>query len=209
VAKTQTWFGTNKDADLIVKWLSDAGATLIDGGALESDRKTDGTQFPIHFPSIGPVEYWPTHIKLPDCGGNSPRAKRAILASSRQEQHPGRLEIDVDRSAVAGLKLPEFRDGRYWVGGETWFPTARLHLTFPELYRICQKFERFLGKFSTVFDNRKGDDQAGFTYQLCMSGVLQKVTALPEAFELLKAGAFMVDPLTSEKMYNEFRRRHR
>jgi hypothetical protein len=207
VSKTHTWFGTKNDANLIASWLRDAGATRIGGGALEYDGSTDGREFPIHFPSIGPVEFWPSKISLPACGDNSPRAKRAILTAARQEERPGRPEIDPDKSAVAGLKLPEFRDRRYWVAGEVWFPTARLKETFPELNRICQKLERFLRKHATVYDNRKGEDQSGFAYQLCMSGVIQKVTALPEALELLHGGAFMVDPLTSDKMYKEFRRR--
>jgi hypothetical protein len=207
VARNHSWFGTKNDADVIVKWLRDAGATRIGGGALEYDGVTDGREFPIHFPSVGPIEFWPTRIGFPECGDNSPGAKRAILASIRRQEHPGRPEIDVDRSAVAGLKLPELRDGRYWVAGETWFPTARLKETFPELNRICQKLERFLQKYPTVFDNRKGEDRSGFAYQLCTSGVVQKVTAMPEAFELLRRGAFMVVPGTSDNLYREFRRR--
>lgn len=213
MARTHKWFGTANDAGLIVAWLRDAGATRIAGGALDYDGTTDGREFAIHFPSIGPVEFWPDDISVPKYGSapkfgdNNPRWKRAILAKIEQERHPEKPQIDPDRSAIAGLRLPEFRDGRYWVAGEIWFPTASLQDTFPQLNRICQRLERFLAKYSTVFDNRKGEDKSGFDYQLCMSGAVLKVVALTEAYELLRGGAFMVDPRASEKYYKDFRRR--
>ena len=205
MSKTHTWFGTKNDTELIVNWLKNAGATRIGGAQLDFDGVTDGREFPIHFPSIGPVTFWPSKINLPEFGDNSPRATRVIMASLKQQESPHQPLIDVDSSAVAGIKLPDFRDGRYWVTGEIWFPTARLQNVFPELNRICQRLERFLGNQSTVFDNRKGNDRTGFKNQLCMSGVLRKVVALPEAFKLIHDGAFMVDHLTSPAMYRDFR----
>jgi len=207
MSRNHKWFGTTNDTGLIVAWLREAGATLIGGGPLEYDGSVDGREFAIHFPSIGPIEFWPTDISPPECADNSPRAKHMILAMIKNKQNPDRPQIDVDRSAVAGLQLPEFRDGRYWVSGQVWFPTSLLQETFPELNRVCQKFERFLGKHTTVFDNRKGEDQCGYGYQLCMGGVIQKVVALPEALALLKGGAFMVDSFTSQGNYSKFRRR--
>ena len=209
MAKTHTWFATNDDMPLIVTWLKEAGAVLINGAGLEYDGVPDGREFPLHFPAIGPVHFWPNKINLPHSGDNSPRAKREILAYCHQKQTPDRPQIDVDRSAVAGIKFPKFRDGRYWVGGQIWFPTSRLHETFPELNRVCQKLERLFGKQRTVYDNRKGEDKSGFASHLCMSGVLQKVVALPDAFKLIQTGGFMVDPLTSERMYKGFRYRLR
>ena len=137
---------------------------------------------------------------------SSPRWKRAVLAKIDQEREH-RPQIDADRSAVAGLVLPEYRDGRYWVAGEVWFPTSRLRETFPDLNRICQRFERFLRKHPTVFDNSKGEDSCSFGYQLCTCGIIHRIVALPEAFALLQSGAFMIDRLVSPKQYAEFRRR--
>jgi hypothetical protein len=207
VTKSHDWLGTGNDARTVVAWLRDQGATLVGGGAIEYDGEADGREFAIHFPAIGPVELWPAEIALPPVGDGSFKAKRAILARIQQAENPGRPQIDVDRSAVAGLQLPELRDGRYWVGSQVWFPTSRLEKTFPELNRICQRLERFFGKHPTVHDNRKGEDQSGFGYQLCTSGVLRKLVALPEAFELLRSGAFMIDRLTSPRSYADFRRR--
>jgi hypothetical protein len=207
IGRSHTWFGTKHDAETIVAWLRDAGAQQLDGEPLEGEWLPDGREFPVHFPSIGPVEFWPTKVRPPDLGDNSPRAKRTILAISRQREHPERPQIDVDHSAVAGLKLPELRDGRYWVAGHVWFPTSRLAETFPALNRVCGQFERFLKKHPIVFDNTKGVDKSGFGYQICESGIIHRVFALPEAYHLLKQGAFMVDYLTSPRTYADFRRR--
>ena len=207
MSRSHTWFATKNDADTILTWLRDAGARRLSGEPLEGEWEPDGREFAIHFPSIGPVEFWPTEICSPTCGDSSPRAKRAILAMICQRENPGRPEIDVDRSAVAGLKLPEFRDRRYWVAGQVWFPTSRLKEAFPELNRICGRFERFLKKHPTVFDNTKGEDTSGYGYQLCTMGIVHRIFALPEAYALLEQGAFMVDNLTSPKTYADFRRR--
>jgi len=207
MSKSHTWFATKDDAETIIAWLRHAGAKQLSGEPLESEWEPDGREVALHFPSIGPVEFWPAEIATPECGDNSPRAKRTILAMMTRRQNPGRPQIDADRSAIAGLKLPELRDGRYWVAGHVWFPTSRLKDVFPELNRICGQFERFLKTHPLVFDNTKGDDKTGFGYQICSSGILHRVFALPEAYRLLKAGAFMVDYLTSPKTYSEFRRR--
>jgi hypothetical protein len=207
VSKSHTWFATKNDAELVIAWLNDAGACQISGETLDAEWKPDGREIVLHFPTIGPVEFWPAKIETPKDGDNSPRAKRAILAKIRQRENPGRPEIDADRSAVGGLKLPEFRDNLYWVAGHVWFATARLNDVFPELGRVCQRFERFLKKHHIVFDNTKGEDKCGFGYQICQAGFVHRIFALPEAFELLQQGAFMVDYLTSPKTYSEFRRR--
>lgn len=205
MSKSHSWFGTQSDAELIIDWLQDAGARQLNGSLLARDWIADGQEWVLHFPSIGPVQYWPENITAPQIGDNSHAAKRAILASHRQRENPGRRQIDVDRSAVAGLKLPELRDDRYWVAGHTWFPTTRLKDAFPELNRVCSRFERFLKKFEIVFDNTKGSNKSTFDFQICAGGVVQRIYALPEAFELLKRGAFMVDSMTSPKSYQAFR----
>jgi hypothetical protein len=207
MAKSHTWFGTKSDAELIIAWLRDAGARQLDGGPLEGELVADGREFALHFPAFGPIEFWPDEISTPRTGDNSPRAKREILAMIWQREHPGRPQIDVDRSAVAGLKLPQFRDDRDWVAGHVWFPTARLKDVFPELNRVCGRFERFLKTHPIVFDNTKGENKSAFDYQICSGGVIQKIFALPEASALLNQGKFMVDYLTSPKMFAEFRRR--
>ena len=157
------------------------------------------------FASIGPLVFWPPKIQLSDYDENSPRWRRAVLTRLEQEETPATPQVDVDKSAVAGLRLPKFRDDRYWVAGHVWFPTSRLKDVFPELGRINQRFERFLKKQRLVFDNTKGEDKCGFGKQICDSGVFQRIYALPEAFDLLERGAFMVDYLVSPRRYADFR----
>ena len=207
MSKTHRWFATKNDVEILLTWLSEAGARLLSGAPVEAIWDLDGLEFGLHFPKIGPVEYWSNDICLSEYEENSLRWRRAVMTQVRQQEQPHRPWVDADKSAVAGIQMPEFRDGRYWVSGEIWFPGSRLKETFPELNRVCARLERFLKQFSTVFDNRKGEDQCGFTYYLCMSGIMQKVVALPEANLLLQHGAFMVDSLVSPTQYAEFRRR--
>lgn len=207
MAQTHTWFATSNDAKLIVSWLRDVGAIVPGAELPKDDHPPDGREFILHLPAIGPVEYWPDDIRLSDYPESSARWRQAVLTKVRQQEHQGVRQIDTDRSAVAGLRLPELRDVQHWVSGCVWFPGSRLRETFPELARICQRFERWVRRFPTVFDNTKGEDKAGFGYYLCMSGLVRRVVALPEAHGLLERGSFMVDHMTSPKCYGEFRRR--
>ena len=99
-----------------------------------------------------------------------------MVTGLQQKETPATPQVDVDQSAVAGLRLPEFRDDRYWVAGHVWFPTSRLKEVFPELGRINGRFERFLKKQRLVFDIAKGEDKCGFGKQICDAGVLQRIT---------------------------------
>ncbi len=99
MAKSQTWFGTKNDLELIVGWLKVAGATLIDGSPLKFDGAIDGGEFAVHFPAIGSIKFWPTKIRRPELGDNSSRAKRAFLALLNQKKHPGRPEMMMSTTA--------------------------------------------------------------------------------------------------------------
>ena len=170
-----------------------------------AELPSDGRELILHYPSIGPLEFWPDEIRLSDYPENSARWRQAVLLRGRQDRN--RREVDADRSAAAGLRLPELRDGTFWVCGCLWFPGSKLRERFPELARVCARFERWIRKFSTVFDNTKGEDAGPYSYQLCMGGILQRVVALPAAESLLQQGAFMVDHMTSPTCYNDFKRR--
>jgi hypothetical protein len=102
-------------------------------------------------------------------------------------------------------ELPEHRDGLHWVAGHVWFPISRLKDVFPDLNGVCSRFERFLKAQPCVFDNTKDENKSGFAYQICASGVIQRIVALPEAYGLLKQGKFMVDHLVSPRTYADFR----
>lgn len=207
MAQTHTWFATNTDAKLIVAWLRAAGAVVSGSQLPEGDFPADGREFILHFPSIGPMQFWPDKIQPEDYPESSPRWRQAVITTVHQQERPNVRQVDADHSAIAGLRLPELRDGQHWVSGCVWFPGSQLRKNLPELSRVCQRFERWLRQFPTVLKHPKGEETPRFNYQLCMSGFVQRVVALPEAHALLEGGAFMVDHMTSPKCYSDFRRR--
>jgi hypothetical protein len=206
MSKTHTWFATKNDLQLILKWLKDAGAVFSDD-LLDRDliHQLNG-EFVIQFPEFGSVENYPDSINLADYPENSEQWRRAILTKHDQAHNPNRKIVDADKSPVAGLLVPELREGKFWVAGCLWFPTINLQKTFPALSRICQKFERWLKKYPLVFDNTKADNNTKYNYQICNDFIVRKVYALPEAYSLLENGAFVILNMTSPKNYSEFKR---
>ena len=207
MAQSHTWFATETDTKQILSFLHDSGAVGYGAELPEGVCLANGREYILHFPKIGPIEFWPDEIRLADYPESSARWRQAVITTARQRERPGVRQLDSDRSALAGFRLPEFRDERHWVSGCVWFPGSRLRDTFPELARVCGNFGRWIRRFPTVFDNTKVQDPSRFAYQLCMSGILQRVVALPEAYALLERGAFMVDHMASRKTYADFVRR--
>lgn len=207
MAQTHTWFATAADAKLIVSWLREAGAVGNNAPLPEGDCPADGREFILHFPAIGPIEYWPAEIDLSNYPEGSTRWRHATIATIQQRSHPGVPQVDADRSAVAGLRLPELRDGQHWISGCVWFPGSRLRETFPGLAVVCRRFERWIRSYPAVFNNTKPHDPSPFAYQLCMTGIVQQTVALPEAHALLEKGSFMVEHNVTPRIYAEFRRR--
>ncbi len=198
MATSHTWFATDKDLPLIVDWLAESGAQPVDASMNIRNVSTDGSEFVLYFPSIGSPEFWSDEIDLADYEENSPRWKQAVLTKIDSEHRPRRRMIDAQKSPAAGLKTPYLRDGKYWVSGSLWFPTSNLKKVFPELAKICGRFERWIRKFPTVFDNRKGDNQTSFDGQICHGGIVQCINALPDAYSKLADGERMVDYLTTD-----------
>ncbi|GAB5404411.1 MAG: hypothetical protein Aurels2KO_26420 [Aureliella sp.] len=198
MATSHTWFATDKDFPLIADWLTNAGAQLVDATLELETISTDGSEFVLYFPSIGSPEFWPDEIDLADYEENTAGWKQAVLTKISAEDRPQRRMIDPQKSPAAGLKTPYIRDGQYWVSGSLWFPTSNLKKVFPELAKICGRFERWIRKFPTVFDNRKGDNQSTFDRQICHCNIVQCINALPDAYSLLNDGACVVDYMTSD-----------
>ena len=144
MAQRNTWFATSADAQLVVSWLRETGAVGHDNPLPTADCPSDGREFILHFPSIGPIEFWPDEVRTSDYTEGSERWRQAVIIAHSQRELPGRRLLDADRSAVAGLRLPEFRDGQHWVSGCVWFPGSRLREAFPDLARICQLSCQFL-----------------------------------------------------------------
>lgn len=200
MSKTHDWFATGDDLKLIGEWLKSAGAVVAATGLSPVNMVADGSEVVLHFPNVGPIELWPDDIELADYPVNSNRWRRALIA--REQNKP---MVDADRSAAAGLLLPEFRDDLFWISGSLWFPGANLKTSFPELNNICSRFERWIKRFPIIFDNRKTEVFSPYSRQLLIGGIIHKVVALPAAEQLLKDGAWMVDHNQSPFQYRGFK----
>lgn len=198
MSTSHTWFATDKDFPLIADWLISSGAQPVDAALSIETISTDGSEYVLYFPAIGTPEFWPDHVNLADYAENSTRWRQAVLTKIGTEHRPQRRMIDPQKSPAAGLKTPYLREGQHWVSGSLWFPTSNLKKVFPELAKICGRFERWIRKFPMVFDNRKGDNQTTFDRQICHSNIIQCINALPNAYSLLNDGACMVDYMTSD-----------
>ena len=198
MATSHTWFATDKDLPLIVDWLIESGAQTVDTSLNIRNVSTDGSEFVLYFPSIGSPEFWPDEIDLADYEVDTPQWKQAVLTKIDTKRRPQRRLIDPQKSPAVGLKTPKLRDDQYWVSGSLWFPTSNLKKVFPELARICSRFERWIRRFPMVFDNRKGDNQTSFDSQICHGNIVQCINALPDAYLKLTDGARMVDYMTTD-----------
>ena len=199
---SHTFFATTQDFHAVLRWLENAGG-IFDPGIADCDN-SEQHEFAVHFESLGPMVLWPARVDLSDYAEGSARWRQAILTQRRQQENADTPLIDADNSPVAGVKLPYQRDSRFWVASSVWFPTANLRRRFPELGRICGRFERWLRKNELAYDNTKLELFSPYDYNLCMSGIIQKVYALPEAAGILRAGGIMIDNMVSRGSYEKF-----
>ena len=207
MATSHHWFGADADNQLVMNWLRANGAVPLNASFDSIDYRT-ASELVLHFPVAGPVVYWPKAIDLSDYEGNGPRFKAATLARIAQKECPDRLQIDADRSAVAGLAMPYRKEGLCWASGGLWFPTPNLRKTFPELGRICDRFERWLRNYPLVYDGTGKEPLNLFEQNLAgIEGFAKKTYALPDAYRMLLDGACMVDRIISAKSFQEFLRR--
>lgn len=154
MATAHTFFATDEDLPLILDWLKDAGAVPVADGLSVTDFGATGHKIALYFPAIGGLHLWKNPIAVDDFPENSNEWRDALFTKMKEED-PERPWVDSTKTPSAGLKLPELRDHHYWVSGELWFPTINLRKKFPELGKVCGRFERWIRKFPCVFDNRK------------------------------------------------------
>lgn len=201
MANSHTFFATDDDLSEIIDWLLDAGAAPVYDKLDLTDLRATGHEIVLYFPAIGQVEYFANPVNLNEYPENSSHWLQALLNWIKQKENPVRRMVDPGKTPAAGLRLPIMRDDRYWVSGEIWFPTINLRQTFPELGRICGRFERWIRKFPCVFDNRKSNYDGPFRNQIAQADIVQCINALPSAFKLLEDGHHMVDHMVSSKSY--------
>ena len=197
MATAHTFLATDEDLPLVLNWLRDAGAVPVAEGLDVTDFGTTGHEIALYFPAIGKLEYLQDPIDLSEFSENSPSWLDALLNRMRQKETPGRRIVDSNNTPSAGLRLPELREDRYWVSGELWFPTINLRKKFPELGKLCGRFERWIRKFPCVFDNRKGPAEYLFPNQIAQLDIVKCINALPHAYKLLENGHKMFDYMVS------------
>ena len=197
MATAHTFLATDDDLPLILDWLKEAGAVPVIGKADVTDFGATGHEIVLYFPAIGDLYFWENPIDVNRFAENSSGWLNALLTKFKQEEKPERKMVDSNRTPTAGLRLPVLRDNRYWGSGEVWFPTINLRKTFPELGKICGRFERWIRKFPCVFDNRLGTVRSSFPDQIAQASIIKCINALPHAHKLLEEGNYMFDYMVS------------
>jgi hypothetical protein len=205
MGKTLTFLATRADLPMITGWLEQYSPVVINGRFDELPYR-EGRTLIIHFPSIGPLNYWPDEIRITDYKENSSEWRQAILLLRRREEERKR-EIHANTSAVAGFDPPYQMDEGPWVTGDIWFPQENLSQRFPKLVAINRKLERFIAKQELVFDNTKTERFEAFPQLFCGAGVQHRVYAFPDALHLMHSGQPMVDSYVSPTCRTEFLRR--
>jgi len=98
--------------------------------------------------------------------------------------------IDVTKSPLVSLYVPQERRGILWTIGEVHFLPTPLRGTFPPLDRVCSRFTSWLRKFPLVFSPAK---DCGWDYYLeggARSSL--QIFALPEGMRALERGQYFV-----------------
>lgn len=197
MATAHTFLATDDDLPLILDWLKGAGAIPVAEGLEVTDFGATGHEIALYFPAIGNLHFWENRISLSEFPENSAEWTQTFLTKLKQEEAPDRKRVDPNKTPSAGLKLPELRDDRYWVSGELWFPTINLRKKFPELGKICGRFERWIRKFPCVFDNWRHPATNIFPTQIAQADIVKHISALPQAHRLLQDGNKMFDYMVS------------
>lgn len=207
MATAHTFLATDEDLPVVLNWLRDAGAVPVADGLEVTDFGATGHEIALYFPAIGKIEYYPNKIDISPYPENSATWLQAFLNRIRHDKDPEKKIVDSNKTPSAGLKLPDLREDRFWVTGELWFPTINLRKTFPELAKICGRFERWIRKFPCVFDNRTNERINQYPNQLAQADIVKCINALPHAHSLLEDGHYVFDYMVSEGSAEHWKRK--
>jgi len=197
MATAHTFLATDEDLSLVLNWLKEAGAVPVIRNVDVTDFGATGHEIVLYFPTIGDLHFWENPIDVSRFAENSAGWLNALLTEFKHQEKPERRMVDPNRTPTAGLRLPVLRENHYWVSGEVWFPTINLRKTFPELGKVCGRFERWIRKFPCVFDNRSGTPHCQFPNQIAQASIVKCINALPNAYKLLEDGNKMFDYMVS------------
>ncbi|MEQ1922671.1 MAG: hypothetical protein ABL952_09195 [Pyrinomonadaceae bacterium] len=207
MATAHTFLANDEDLPLILNWLKDAGAVPVAHGLDVTDFGATGHELVLYFPAIGQVNFHADPANMSEYQENSSNWLQALWTRIKQEEQPGRKFVDTNKTPAAGLRLPALKDDKYWVSGELWFPTINLRKIFPELGKICGRFERWIRKYPCVFDNRNGKYNGEFVGQIAQAEIVKCINALPSAYQLLQNGHHMRDYMVNDKSFERWKDR--
>src|SRR5436190_9180578 len=105
-------------------------------------------------------------------------------------------EVDVERSPVVLLVLPQVRHGILWTAGEVQFLAERMRSSFPGLQRVLTNFRQWLRAFPVVFRQPRLPETSGGPWDYYLEGGIRNVSdevfALPAGMTALGRGQYFV-----------------
>ena len=105
-------------------------------------------------------------------------------------------EVDVERSPVVLLVLPQVRHGILWTAGEVQFLAEKMRSSFPGLQRVLTNFRQWLRAFPVVFRQPRLPETSGGPWDYYLEGGIRNVSdevfALPAGMTALGRGQYFV-----------------
>ena len=105
-------------------------------------------------------------------------------------------EMDVTRSPVVLVLLPQVRHGVLWTAGEVQFLAERMRSSFPGLQRVLTSFRQRLKGFPLVFRQPRLPETSGGQWDYYLEGGIRNVSdevfALPAGMAALERGQYFV-----------------
>jgi len=101
--------------------------------------------------------------------------------------------VDIRKSPLVSVVLPQVRRGSLWTVGEVHFLPSPLARTFPPLARVSKRFRIWLAQFPLVF-SRANDFESHWDYFLegSIRNHMGDIFALPEGMQALNEGRYFV-----------------
>jgi len=105
-------------------------------------------------------------------------------------------EVDVKRSPVVLLILPQIRHGILWTAGEVQFLAEKMRSSFPGLQKVLTSFHRWSRAFPVVFRQPRLPETSGGSWDYYLEGGIRNVSdevfALPQGMIALERGQYFV-----------------
>jgi hypothetical protein len=105
-------------------------------------------------------------------------------------------EVDVKRSPVVLLVLPQVRHGALWTAGEVQFLAEKMRSSFPGLQKVLTSFRQWARTFPVVFRQPRLPETSGGPWDYYLEGGIRNVSdevfALPAGMVALERGQYFV-----------------